>query len=86
MKTSTYIIHIAHQTDVHHTLVRSEEHEVAYDSTTGAQFLTIAVNSIYPHVKSFNIRYSHIHSFNLRYLFIHSCLACPVDIEYVCCE
>lgn len=56
MKTSAYQVHIAHQSDIHLTLVAAQEHELSHESPTGAQFLTISVDSVRDGVKPFSIR------------------------------
>ena len=54
--TSTYVIHVAHQSDTHLALIGSEEHEVHYDSSTGVQFLNLLVSSADQRMKPFKIR------------------------------
>lgn len=55
MKVTTYCLHVAQQQDIHLTVVDSRQHEFLPDSNMPAQFLTIRVASINPHVKPFNI-------------------------------
>ncbi|XP_002733754.2 E3 ubiquitin-protein ligase TM129-like, partial [Saccoglossus kowalevskii] len=45
IKTATYTLYIAHQGDVHLTLVGSQEHDIYYESNTAVQFLNITVAS-----------------------------------------
>lgn len=54
--TSTYNIHIGHQSDIHLSIVGSEEHELYHENTTGVQFLNITVTSIDQRLKPFRIR------------------------------
>ena len=56
IKTSTYYVYVAHQTDVHLNVEGADEHEIAYESAAGAQFLNISVNNIHGHMKPFTIR------------------------------
>ena len=56
MRTSAYRVHIAHQSDIHLTLISAQEHELSHESPTGAQFLTISVDSVREGVKPFSIR------------------------------
>ena len=54
--TATYYVHIAHQSDVHLTLEKTEEHEMALETSVSVQYLNIVVRSINEHVKPFKIR------------------------------
>ncbi|KAF7238689.1 hypothetical protein EYD10_14636 [Varanus komodoensis] len=56
MKVTTYCLHLAHQRDIHLTVVDSRQHELLPDSHMPAQFLTIRVDSVNPGVKPFDIR------------------------------
>ena len=56
MMTSTYFVHIAHQSDIHLTLVASQEHELSHESNVGVQYLTIQVISVNQQVQPFTIR------------------------------
>ena len=56
IRTSTYTVHVAHQSDVHLTLSAAEEHDLSHESPTGVQFLTINVSSVRPRVQPFSIR------------------------------
>ena len=57
MKTAPYYVYIAQQSDIHLTLVGSDEHEISHQSDVGVQFLNITVASVNEHVGSFSIRY-----------------------------
>ncbi|XP_053169072.1 E3 ubiquitin-protein ligase TM129 [Hemicordylus capensis] len=56
MKVTTYCLHLAQQRDIHLTVIDSRQHELLPDSNMPAQFLTIRVASVNPHVKPFDIR------------------------------
>lgn len=56
MKVATYSLRVAQQQDIHLTVVDSRQHELLPGSNTPAQFLTIRVDTLNPHVKPFNIR------------------------------
>ncbi|XP_050395873.1 E3 ubiquitin-protein ligase TM129 isoform X2 [Patella vulgata] len=56
MKTSTYYVHVARQSDIHLTLSHSEEHAISYENNLTAQFLSILVSGINPNLKPFYIR------------------------------
>ena len=56
LKTSTYFVHVAHQSDIHLTLSKSEEHSLSYESMQSVQYLNISVVSINKKVYPFSIR------------------------------
>nr|XP_056703775.1 E3 ubiquitin-protein ligase TM129 [Euleptes europaea] len=56
MKVTTYSLCVAQQQDIDLAVVESRQHELLPDSNMPAQFLTIRVASVNPHVKPFNIR------------------------------
>ena len=56
MRTSTYSVYVAHQSDIHLTLASTEQHDLSYESPTGIQYLTINVASVREGVKPFTIR------------------------------
>ncbi|XP_077992534.1 E3 ubiquitin-protein ligase TM129-like [Glandiceps talaboti] len=56
IKMTTYGICMAHQGDVHLTLIGTQEHDIYYESNTSVQFLNIRVDSVNQHVKPFTIR------------------------------
>ena len=57
MRTSTYYVHIAHQSDLHLQLVGTDEHQLSHESATGTQYLSIIVNTTNQYVKPFSVRY-----------------------------
>lgn len=56
MKCSAYKIDIAHQPDVHLSIIHAEDHDISHESSVAVQFLNIRVASITPGVKPFVIR------------------------------
>ncbi|XP_074640323.1 E3 ubiquitin-protein ligase TM129-like [Tubulanus polymorphus] len=56
VKTTTYFVHVAHQTDIHLTLSHSEEHAITHDGNPGSQYLQISVVSANDKVEPFQIR------------------------------
>ena len=56
MKTTAYFVHIAFQSDVHLTVIGTDEHDLSHESTTGVQFLSILVKSVNGQVEPFKIR------------------------------
>ena len=56
MRTTTYYVYIAHQSDLHLQLVGTDEHQLSHESPTGAQYLSIIVNTTNQFVKPFSIR------------------------------
>ena len=58
LKTSAYSVDVAHQADIHLTLVESEQHALNHEGSTGggAQFLNIEIRGIAGRVKPFSIR------------------------------
>ena len=56
LRTSTYTIHLAHQSDIHLDLNSSNQYQLSEQGVGGSQYLNIIVNSVNPNVKSFTIR------------------------------
>ncbi|XP_072042259.1 E3 ubiquitin-protein ligase TM129-like [Amphiura filiformis] len=56
MKVSAYNVNVAHQQDCHLNILKSEDHSISHESSTGAQFLTIEVISVNGNIKPFTIR------------------------------
>lgn len=56
LKVTTYHVHVARQQDTHLTVTESRQHQMAPDSATPVQILTLSVASINPSVKTFHIR------------------------------
>lgn len=56
MKTSTYYVYIAHQSDIHLSLKASEQHNLSYENMTSVQFIHIDVVSVNEHISPFTIR------------------------------
>ncbi|XP_068745791.1 E3 ubiquitin-protein ligase TM129-like [Montipora capricornis] len=56
IKCSAYKVDIAHQPDVHLSIIHAEDHDISHESSVAVQFLNIRVASITPGVKSFVIR------------------------------
>lgn len=56
IKVSAYNVNIAHQQDCHLNILKSEDHSLSHESSTGAQFLTIEVISVNGNIKPFTIR------------------------------
>ena len=61
LKTTTYYVYVAHQSDIHLTLEEAEEHPLSYENATAAQYLNITVGRVEPHLKDFQIRYRSLH-------------------------
>ena len=56
IKCTTYRIHIAHKSDVHLSITRTEDHAFSHESSLAVQYLNIQVSSINPAVSPFYIR------------------------------
>ena len=56
VKCSAYKVNIAHQPDVHLSIIHAEDHDISHESNVAVQFLNIRVSSITPGVKPFVIR------------------------------
>lgn len=56
IKCSAYKVDIAHQPDVHLSIIHAEDHAISHESSVSVQFLNITVASINPGVKPFVIR------------------------------
>jgi len=56
IRTSTYQIYVAHQSDIHLTLADAEEHKLSYQTQTTVQYLNIAVGHIGQGLNPFSIR------------------------------
>lgn len=56
IKTSPYSVKIAHQQDCHLNVVKTEEHAISHESSTGAQFVTLNVISLNENIPDFEIR------------------------------
>ena len=56
IKCSAYNIYIAHQPDVHLSIIHAEDHDISHESNVAVQFLNIKVSSITPGTKPFIIR------------------------------
>ena len=56
IKCSAYKVDIAHQPDVHLSIIHAEDHDISHESSVAVQFLNIRVASITPGVKPFVIR------------------------------
>lgn len=56
IRCSAYKIDIAHQPDVHLSIIHAEDHAISHESSVAVQFLNIKVSSITPGVKPFVIR------------------------------
>lgn len=56
VKCSAYQVNIAHQPDVHLSIIHAEDHDISHESNVAVQFLNIRVSSITPGVKPFVIR------------------------------
>lgn len=56
VKCSAYKVDIAHQPDVHLSIIHAEDHDISHESNVAVQFLNIRVSSITPGVKPFVIR------------------------------
>ena len=56
IRCSAYKIDIAHQPDVHLSIIHAEDHAISHESSVAVQFLNIKVSSIMPGVKPFVIR------------------------------
>jgi len=56
IKTSTYFVYVAHQSDIHLTLAASEEHNISYENMTSVQFIHIDVKGINENISPFTIR------------------------------
>ena len=56
IKCSTYKVDIAHQPDVHLSIIHAEDHDISHESNVAVQFLNIKVSSITPGTIPFVIR------------------------------
>lgn len=56
IKCSAYKADIAHQPDVHLSIIHAEDHDISHESNVAVQFLNIKVFSITPGTKPFVIR------------------------------
>jgi len=56
IKCSAYKVDIAHQPDVHLSIIHAEDHDISHESNVAVQFLNIRVSSITPGTKPFVIR------------------------------
>lgn len=56
IKCSTYKVDIAHQPDVHLSIIHAEDHDISHESNVAVQFLNIKVSSVTPGTKPFVIR------------------------------
>lgn len=56
IKCSAYKVDIAHQPDVHLSIIHAEDHDISHESSVAVQFLNIGVASITAGVKPFVIR------------------------------
>ncbi|KAH3790038.1 E3 ubiquitin-protein ligase TM129-like [Dreissena polymorpha] len=56
MKTSTYFVFVAHQSNIVLSLARSEEHNISYENMTSVQFIHIEVKRVHEHLSPFTLR------------------------------
>ncbi|XP_052773818.1 E3 ubiquitin-protein ligase TM129-like [Mya arenaria] len=56
IKTSTYFVHVAHQSDIHLSLSATEEHNISYENMTSVQYIHIDVISINKNISRFTLR------------------------------
>ncbi|XP_005112710.1 E3 ubiquitin-protein ligase TM129 [Aplysia californica] len=56
IKTSTYYVYVAHQSDIHLTLSDAEEHSLSYQTQTAVQYLNITVGRVETGLQPFTIR------------------------------
>ena len=56
LRTSTYTVHIAHQSNIHLNLSSSDQYQLSNEGVGVAQYINITVQSINTRVKNFDIR------------------------------